>query len=72
MAWEDEKVFSKPQALYNARKPLTDDMIGGPMYMRQKDFPDRNGKIKPNIFLFILVTPLPAYHHKTYLAEYQN
>ena len=68
MAWEDEKIFSKLQALYNARKPLTDDMIGGPMYMRQKDFPDRNEKIKPNIF----ITPLPAYDHKTYLAEYQN
>ena len=56
--------------MYNARKPLTDDMIGGPMYMRQKDFPDRNEKNNPNIFLFI--TPLPVYHHKTYLAEYQK
>lgn len=66
----DERRFSILQAMYNARKPLTDDMIGGPMYMRQKDFPDRNEKHKPNIFLFI--TPLPVYHHKTNLAEYQK
>lgn len=66
----DERRFSTLQAMYNARKPLTDDMIGGPMYMRQKDCADRKAKNEPNIFLFI--TPLPVYHHKTYLAEYEN